>query len=83
MPDDLIPQIGRIKEVVGAYNIPMIERHGYEADDIIGTLVKIAEKENVWSFIVTADKDFMQLVNKYIRIYKPSRSVGGKQISEE
>lgn len=82
MPDDLIPQIGRIKEVVGAYNIPMIERHGYEADDIIGTLVKIAEKENVWSFIVTADKDFMQLVNKYIRIYKPSRSVGGKQISE-
>jgi DNA polymerase-1 len=82
MPDDLIPQIGRIKEVVGAYNIPMIERHGYEADDIIGTLVKTAEKENVWSFIVTVDKDFMQLVNKYIRIYKPSRSVGGKQISE-
>jgi DNA polymerase-1 len=82
MPDDLIPQIGKIKEVVSAYNIPMIEMHGFEADDIIGTLTKIAEKEGVWSFIVTPDKDFMQLVNKNIRIYKPARSVQGSKVAE-
>jgi DNA polymerase-1 len=82
MPDDLIPQIGRIKEVISAYNIPMIELSGYEADDIIGTLVKVAEKESVWSFIVSPDKDFMQLVDKNVRIYKPSRSSGGKQVTD-
>jgi DNA polymerase-1 len=82
MPDDLIPQIGPIKEIIGAYNIPMIELPGFEADDIIGTLVKVAEKEGVWSFIVSPDKDFMQLVNKNIRIYKPSRSAGGNRVTD-
>ena len=82
MPDDLIPQIDRIKEVIGAYNIPMIEMHGYEADDVIGTLVKIAEKEGVWSFMVTPDKDFMQLVNKNIHIYKPARGGGSSKQSD-
>lgn len=82
MPDDLVPQIGKIKEVISAYNIPMIEMHGYEADDLIGTLVKNAEKEGIWSFMVTPDKDFMQLVNKNIRIYKPSRSAQGSKITE-
>src|SRR5438876_6593184 len=82
MPDDLVPQINKIKEVVGAYNIPMIEFHGYEADDIIGTLVRIAEKENVWSFVVTGDKDFYQLVSGKIRVYKPARSISGRQVSE-
>src|SRR5258708_6353848 len=61
MPDDLVPQIDKVKEVVSAYNIPMLELAGYEADDIIGTLVKIAEKEGVHSFMVTPDKDYMQL----------------------
>lgn len=82
MPDDLIPQIDKIKEVIGAYNIPMIELHGYEADDIIGTLVKIAEREGVWSFMVTPDKDFMQLVSKNVRIYKPARGGGSSKQSD-
>ena len=82
MPDDLVPQINKIKEVVMAYNIPMIELHGYEADDVIGTLVKIADKENVQSFMVTPDKDYMQLVNKNIRMYKPTRSAQGNKLSE-
>ncbi len=82
MPDDLVPQIGRIKEVVMAYNIPMIEFDGFEADDIIGTLVKIAEKENVISYMVTPDKDFMQLINKKIMMYKPTRSALGSRISD-
>ncbi len=82
MPDDLVPQIDKIKEVISAYNIPMIEIRGYEADDIIGTLVKKAEKEGMWSFMVTPDKDFMQLVNKNIRIYKPARSAKGSKVTE-
>ncbi|MGH2575575.1 MAG: DNA polymerase I [Ignavibacteria bacterium] len=82
MPDDLVPQIDKIKEIIVAYNIPMIELQGYEADDIIGTLVKIAEKQKVLSYMVTPDKDFMQLVNKYIMIYKPSRSAGGSKVTD-
>src|SRR4030095_7574550 len=82
MPDDLIPQIDKIKEVISAFNIPMIELHGYEADDIIGTLVKRAEKEGVMSFMVTSDKDFMQLINKNIKMYKPTRSVLGSKVAE-
>ncbi len=82
MPDDLIPQIGKIKEVISAYNIPMIESSGYEADDIIGTLVKRAEKEGVMSFMVTSDKDYMQLVNKNIKMYKPARSIYGNKVSD-
>ena len=82
MPDDLVPQIGKIKEVISAFNIPMIELHGYEADDIIGTLVKRAEKEGVISFMVTADKDYMQLIDKNIKLYKPTRSAQGRQISD-
>lgn len=74
MPDDLVPQISKVKEVVSAYNIPMLELAGYEADDIIGTLVKIAEKEGVQSFMVTPDKDYMQLINNNIRMYKPPRA---------
>lgn len=82
MPDDLVPQIDKIKEVISAYNIPMIELGGYEADDIIGTLVRRAENEGIWSFMVTPDKDFMQLVNKNTRIYKPARGSRGSQVSE-
>jgi len=82
MPDDLRPQINKIKEVISAYNIPMIESHGYEADDIIGTLVKRAEKEGVVSFMVTSDKDYMQLINKNIMMYKPARSVLGQKVAE-
>lgn len=82
MPDDLRPQIDKIKEVISAYNIPMIESHGYEADDIIGTLVKRAEKEGVVSFMVTSDKDYMQLINKNIMMYKPARSVLGQKVAE-
>ena len=82
MPDDLIPQIDKIKEVVSAFNIPMIEKHGFEADDIIGTLVKRAEKEGAISYMVTADKDYMQLVNKKIFLYKPIKNVQGTKIAD-
>ncbi len=73
MPEDLSPQIGILKDVVRAYNIPSIELDGYEADDIMGTLARRAEKENVLTFLVTADKDFMQLVTDKVKIYKPGK----------
>ncbi len=73
MPDDMITQIPILKEVVGAYNIPAVELDGYEADDIIGTLSKQAEKEDTLSFLVTPDKDFMQLVSQRTKLYKPGK----------
>ena len=73
MPDDMITQIPIIKEVVRAYNIPTIEMEGYEADDVIGTLAKQAEREGALTFLVTPDKDFMQLVSDTIKIYKPGK----------
>jgi len=82
IPTDMPWQIDKVKEVVKALNIPMIELDGYEADDIIGTLVKQAEKEKVISYMVTPDKDYMQLVSDKIFMYKPARNLYGSKMSE-
>ncbi|OGU19345.1 MAG: DNA polymerase I [Ignavibacteria bacterium GWA2_55_25] len=74
MPEDMVPQIGMIKDVVKAYNIPLLEMEGFEADDIMGTLAKQAEKQNMRTFLVTSDKDFMQLISPKTKMYKPGRS---------
>jgi DNA polymerase-1 len=81
-PTDMAWQIIMLKEIIKAMNIPMLELHKFEADDIIGTLVKRAEKENVINFMVTPDKDFMQLVTEKTFLYKPQRSIHGNKISE-
>jgi DNA polymerase-1 len=73
MPDDMIPQIGRIKEIVELMNIPLYILPGYEADDIIGTAVKLAEKEGMISYAITPDKDYMQLVTEKTIVAKPGR----------
>jgi DNA polymerase-1 len=73
MPDDMIPQIGRIKEIVELMNIPLYIKPGYEADDIIGTAVKLAEKEGMISYTITPDKDYMQLVTDKSIVAKPGR----------
>jgi DNA polymerase-1 len=73
MPDDMIPQIQIIKDIVRAYSIPQIEMEGYEADDIIGTLAKQAEKKGVETFIITPDKDYSQLVTPKIKLLKPTK----------
>ncbi len=69
MPDDLISQIPLIKEVVSAYNIPVFEREGFEADDVIATIAKKAVKENVEVIIVSGDKDMYQLIDDNIKIF--------------
>lgn len=70
-PDDLIAQIGRIRDVVEALGIPIQELEGYEADDVIGTLARRAEQENLETLIVTGDNDLLQLVDDNIRAALP------------
>ena len=74
MPDDLIDQIPKIKDVIAAYRIPVCQMEGYEADDIIATLAEKAEKKGLDVTIVTGDKDALQLVDKKIRVLNPSTS---------
>ncbi len=68
MPEDLVPQIPYIKRLVDAFNLPGIEKAGYEADDIIATLAKKFAAKGVEVTIVTGDKDMMQLVNDRVRL---------------
>jgi DNA polymerase-1 len=74
MPEDMVSQLGRLREVVEAFNVPLLEMSGYEADDIMGTLAHKAEKENLETYLVTSDKDFMQLISPLTKIYKPGKS---------
>lgn len=73
MPEDMVPQLGWIKDIVRALNTPLLELPGFEADDIIGTLARAAEREGVRTFIVTADKDMMQLISPTITMLRPSK----------
>ncbi len=73
MPEDMAVQIPYIKEVTAAFNLPIIELQGYEADDLIGTLARKAEKEGFDVVMVTGDKDFMQLVTDRAAIWDPMK----------
>ena len=83
MPEDMADQLPRLHEVVEAMNIPIIEKEGVEADDVIGTLAIAASKENYDVMIVTSDKDFNQLVNKKIKILKPQKAGEDLEIIDE
>jgi DNA polymerase I len=69
MPDELVGQLPYIPRIVEALDVPYLVRPGFEADDIIGTLVKKAEKAGLESYMVTGDKDYMQLISKRSRMY--------------
>lgn len=73
MPEDLSIALPYVKKVIEGFNVPVITYDGFEADDIIGTLAKQAEKEGFTVFCMTPDKDFAQLVSENIFVYKPSR----------
>jgi DNA polymerase I len=73
MPEDMLPQMEKIKEIVNYFNITLVEIPGFEADDLIGTLAKIGEKEEIESYMVTSDKDFLQLISEHIKMYKPGK----------
>ena len=71
-PEDIKLSVPIIKEIIKAYNIPILEVDGFEADDVIGTMSKRAEKEGFTTYMMTPDKDFGQLVSPNILQYKPS-----------
>jgi len=73
MPDDLRTQIPYIKEIINAFRISTFEKEGYEADDIIATIAKMAEKGNIDTYIVTADKDMLQILSPKIKAYDTMR----------
>ena len=73
MPEDMVVQLPYIKEVTAAFNLPIIEMSGFEADDLIGTTARLAEKEGYSVVIVTGDKDFMQLVSDNTAIWDPMK----------
>ncbi len=70
-PEDIKISVPYIKEIAKAFNIPVLEVNGYEADDLIGTIAIEAEKEGVQTYMVTPDKDMTQLVTENIFMYKP------------
>ncbi|MBP9995178.1 MAG: DNA polymerase I [bacterium] len=89
MPDDLRASIPYIKEIIKGFNIPMYAVEGYEADDVIGTLAKKAEKAGHLVYMVTPDKDFGQLVSDNIFIFRPAKFgedakiLGPKEVCEK
>lgn len=80
MPEDLKKSIPYVFKLIEGFNIPLITMDGYEADDIIGTLAKKAEKEGYTVYCMTPDKDFGQLVSDNIFIFKPARMGNGAEI---
>ena len=74
MPEELVEQLEPLYEVISHTNIPTLKKPGFEADDIIGTLVKKAEIAGLETFIVTGDKDMMQLVSESTFMYSPGNS---------
>ena len=71
MPEEMQEQLPHLWELLEAMNIPILKKPGVEADDIIGTLAIAAEKDGIDTYIVSGDKDFMQLINEHIRLYSP------------
>ncbi len=79
-PPDIKLSVPYIKKILEAYQIPILEVEGYEADDVIGTVSKLAKKENFEVYMMTPDKDFAQLVEEGIYMYKPRRSGNDHEI---
>ena len=79
-PEDIKLSVPYIKEIIRGFNIKVIEIDKYEADDVIGTLAKRAEKEGYRTYMMTSDKDYSQLVSENIYIYKPRRSGNDAEI---
>jgi DNA polymerase-1 len=79
-PGELIGQIPHIRRMISAFRIKIFEMPGYEADDILGTIARKAESEGADVFIVTGDKDMLQLVDRKVKIYDPMKD---KVLDEE
>lgn len=84
-PDDLIPQFGLIRQATRAFNLPCIEKEGFEADDIIATYARQAVQAGADVTIISSDKDLMQLVNSHVSMYDSmkDRQIGIPEVIEK
>lgn len=80
MPEDIREGFPYLNRMLAGFNVPVIRKDGYEADDVIGTLAGIAESEGFETFMVTPDKDFAQLVTEKVKIFKPGRQGSDPEI---
>jgi DNA polymerase-1 len=71
MPEDLSLQLPKLREILDALEIPVVEYPGYEADDVLGSLARIASAKGIQTVLVTTDKDLFQLVDDNIEVYNP------------
>ncbi|MFY0651653.1 MAG: DNA polymerase I [Cyclobacteriaceae bacterium] len=79
-PEDIRTAIPIIKDVIKAFNIPVLQLDGFEADDIIGTFAKVAARKDFEVFMMTPDKDYAQLVEEHIYLYKPAYMGNGVDV---
>ncbi len=79
-PEDIKLSVPYIMQIIEAFNIPILMKEGYEADDVVGTLAKVAEKEGFLTYMMTSDKDYGQLVSENIFVYKPGYQGGPAEI---
>ncbi len=75
MPDDLRPQIDRIRQMVDIFNLPRLEMEGFEADDVLGSVARVASEEGLGVKIITGDRDLLQLVDERVIVNLPGRSM--------
>lgn len=80
IPEDLALAIPYVEKICLAFNIPVLAMDGYEADDVIGTLARKAEKQGFDTYMMTPDKDYGQLVDEHTFIYKPARGGGAPEV---
>ncbi len=79
-PEDITDAIPYIKKILEAYRIPVVEVDGFEADDVIGTLSRMAEEEGFTTYMMTLDKDYGQLVTDSVKMYRPPLKGEGAEI---
>ncbi|MCE3233407.1 MAG: polymerase [Rickettsiaceae bacterium] len=84
-PDDLIPQFPLVREAAKALNLAIIEKEGFEADDLIATYTRIGRNQGLGVCIISSDKDLMQLVGEGVEMYDPlkSRKIGVAEVQEK
>lgn len=81
MANELVGQIEKVRQVVRTMNIPIYEKDGFEADDVIGTLV--SQGQNLETIIITGDKDLLQLVDKKTKVYAPTKGLSEARLFDE
>ncbi|GAH85210.1 unnamed protein product, partial [marine sediment metagenome] len=82
-PDELVNQLGRVRQLVEAFRIPIFELDDYEADDVLGTLSHQASRQDIDTIIVTGDADAMQLVSPKVKVLTPKKAFGDTMLYDE